>query len=188
MKNKTVIINYRLELKKWAKKNMREDGVHQLIYEFIKDGKLLDVEFKRNYEESGLDNYGDPEFDGPNDPVEVVVRCNNLKALNLSVDTLIANNITAHNLQMSYSITANNIKAVALGTGGICANNIEAQMVESLTVTANHIDATYIDIIDIENVKSLTCNVLISSDQPNENQKAKYYINKEIKNKAYDLF
>lgn len=176
MKNETVVINYRLELKKWVKETVREDGKHQLVYEFVKDGKILDVEFKRDYEESGLDNYGDRYFDKLNEPVEVVIKCNNLKALNLSVDSLFAGNIQAHNLQISYGITANNIKAVAVGAAGMQANNIEARMIESLVVKANEVDATYVDIIDIENIKSLRCNVLISSNKPLKNHNVKYHI------------
>jgi hypothetical protein len=188
MESETVVINYRLDLKKWAKQIIKEDGVYQLVYEFIKDGKILNVEFKTDYAESGLDNYGNPDFDDLNEPIEVVIKCNNLKALNLWVDSIFANNIQANNLQISYGITANNIKAVAVGAGGIYTNNIEAEMLESLVVKAKKVTATYMDLLDIENVKSLRCNVLLSPNKPNENQEAKYYIETDIRNKKDDLF
>jgi len=147
----------------------------------VKNGKLLDVEFKRDCQESGLYNYGTQNSDNLNEPIKIIIKCTNLKAFNLRVDSIFANSIQANNLQISYGITANNIKEVAVGAGGIYANNIEAEMLESLVVKAKKVTANYMDVLDIENVKSLRCNVLVSPNKPNENQEAKYYIETILK-------
>jgi hypothetical protein len=172
-----IVIEHKLQLRKWAKEVAAEDGHQQIIYEFIKDGKFLDVEFTFNYEESGLETYGNPYVDDINEPIEIIIKCNNLIGLKISVDSIIANNIDAQVLMASYRIKSNSIKTWKIATTQIIANAIEAEIVESLYVKANSIKTISADIVDLKDVGYLECKLLKTQSEIKDNYKVKHIRN-----------